>query len=262
MNARTGTMRVLTILAVGAIGLAFTVTTSAQVQTSTSTTTHATTHQVKVEHATVLSVEGNDVFVKMDDDGSIRHIANVSESARVTVDGREIGVHELKPGMHLQKTVTTSTTPKVITTTKTVTGKVWHVNPPLNVILTMEDGTNQQFKIPNGQKFMVNGKETDAFGLKKGMVVSATKVVEEPVTEVEHQAQLSGHMPPPPPAPAADQPILIAVVTPAPSGGGAAPEPAPAALPKTGSELPLFGLFGFLLLIASGAIRLFRTAQR
>jgi len=97
MNARTGTMRVLTILAVGAIGLAFTVTTSAQVQTSTSTTSHGTTHQVKVEKAEVLSVEGNDVFVKMED-GSIRHIANVSDSARVTVDGREIGVHELKPG--------------------------------------------------------------------------------------------------------------------------------------------------------------------
>ena len=48
------------------------------------------------------------------------------------------------------------------------------------MILTLEDGTNQQFKIPNGQKFMVNGQMTDAWGLKKGMTVSATKVVEEP----------------------------------------------------------------------------------
>jgi LPXTG-motif cell wall-anchored protein len=138
---------------------------------------------------------------------------------------------------------------------------VWHVNPPLNVILTMEDGTNQSFKIPNGQKFTVNGKETDAFGLKKGMMVSATKVVEEPVTEVEHQAKLTGRMPPPPPPPAADQPILVAIITPAPAAA-AAPEAAPAALPKTGSELPLFGLFGFLLLAASGTIRLFRSAHR
>jgi len=261
MNARTGTMRVLTILAVGAIGLAFTVRMSAQVQTDTSTTAGAPSHKVTVERAEVLSVEGNDVFVKMED-GSIRHIANVSESARVTVDGKEMGVHELKPGMHLSKTVTTTTTPKVITTTQTVTGKVWHVNPPLNVILTMEDGTNQQFKIPNGQKFMVNGKETDAFGLKKGMVVSATKVEEEPETEVVRQAKLTGHMPPPPPPPAADQPILVAVAVPASAAAAPAAEAAPAALPKTVSQLPLFGLFGFLLLIASGAIRLFRTAQR
>jgi len=260
MNARTGTMRVLTILAVGAIGLAFTVRMSAQVQTNTSTTPGASSHKVTVEHATVLSVEGNDVFVKMED-GSIRHIANVSESARVTVDGKEMGVHDLKPGIHLSKTVTTTTTPKVITTTQTVTGKVWHVNPPLNVILTMDDGTNQQFKIPNGQKFTVNGKETDAFGLKKGMIVSATKVVEEPVTEVEHQAKLTGKMPPPPPPPAPDQPVLIAVITPA-APAAAAPEAAPAALPKTGSQLPLIGLLGLLLLAGSGMIRLFRSAQR
>ena len=149
--------------------------------------------------------------------------------------------------------------PKVITTTQTVTGKVWHVNPPLTVILTLEDGTNQSFKIPKGQKFMVNGQETDAFGLKKGMMVNATKVVEEPITVVEQQAKITGHMPPPPPAPAADQPILIAVATPAPAP--AAPEAAPAALPKTGSNLPLIGLLGLLLLAGSGLVRMFRTAR-
>jgi len=68
-------------------------------------------------------------------------------------------------------------------------------------------------------------------------------------------------MPPPPQAPAADQPILIAVVTPAPAAAAPAAEPAPAALPKTGSDLPLIGLFGLLLLAASGALRLFRTAR-
>jgi len=261
MNARTETKRMLTILAVGAIGLAFTVRMSAQVQTTVDTEHKASTHEVKVEHAEVVVVEGNDVVVKMED-GSIRHIANVPESARVTVDGREIGVHELKPGMHLSKTVTTSTTPKVITTTKTVTGKVWHVNPPLSVVLTMEDGTNESFKIPNGQKFNVNGKMTDAFGLKKGMIVSATKVVEEPITVVEQKTKLAGRMPPPPPAPAADQPILVAVVTPVPAAPAPAAEAAPAALPKTGSELPLTELLGFLCLAGSGAVRLFRTARR
>ena len=258
MSARTGWMRVLTILAVGAIGLAFTVRMSAQVQTSTDTASGAATKQVKVVNATVVAVSGNDVVVKMED-GSLRHIANVPDSARATVDGREVSVHDLKPGMHLQKTITTTSTPKVITTTKTVTGKVWHVNPPLSLILTLEDGTNQEFKIPKGQKFNVNGQELDAFGLKKGMIVNATKVVEEPITVVEQQAKVTGSMPPPPPAPAADQPILIAVVTPA----AAAPaEAAPAALPKTGSELPLTGLLGFLSLAGSAGVRLFRKFSR
>jgi LPXTG-motif cell wall-anchored protein len=260
MNARTKWMRVLMILAVGAIGLAFTVRMSAQVQTTTDTTHGAATHEVKVVNAEVVAVSGNDLVVKMED-GSIRHIANVPESARATVDGREVGIHDLKPGMKLQKTITTTTTPKVITTTKTVTGKVWHVNPPLSVILTMEDGTNQEFKIPKGQKFNVNGQDLDAFGLKKGMIVNATKVVEEPITVVEQQAKVTGQMPPPPPPPPADQPILVAVVTPA-APAAAPAEAAPAALPKTGSELPLTGLLGFLSLAGSAGVRLFRKFSR
>jgi hypothetical protein len=57
---------------------------------------------------------------------------------------------------------------------------VWHVTPPLTVILTLENGQNQEFKIPKGQKFNVDGQMVDAFGLKKGMKVDAQKVVEEP----------------------------------------------------------------------------------
>ena len=251
MNARAKWM----ILAVGAVGLAFTVNMSAQVQTTTEERAGQASHQVKVEHAEVLTVSGNDVILKMDD-GTIRHIANVSESARVTVDGREMGVHELKPGMHLQKTVTTTTTPKVIVTTQTVTGKVWHVTPPNSVILTLDDNTNQAFKIPNGQKFTVNGQQTDAFGLKKGMVIQATKVVEQPATEVQEHARLEGRMPPAPPAPSADVPVLVAVAAPAP-----APAAAPAAaaeLPKTGSELPLTGLIGMLLMAGSAGVKSLR----
>lgn len=245
MNARNGWMRTAMILAVGAIGLAFTVKSTGQVQTSTEEKVGASTRQVKVEHAEVISVQGNNVYVKMDD-GTIRHLA-VPEGTRATVDGREIGVHELKPGMHLQKTVTTTTTPKVIVTTQTVTGKVWHVNAPLSVILTMENGENQQFKVPNGQKFTVNGQETDVFGLKKGMKVSVVKVVEEPLTQVEHEAQVAGHMPPPP-APAADMPILVAVAGPAPA--------AAAELPHTGSNLPLMGLLGLMLIAGSFGMRM------
>jgi LPXTG-motif cell wall-anchored protein len=150
--------------------------------------------------------------------------------------------------MKLERTITVTTTPQVITTVQTVTGKVWHVTPPSSVILTLEDGTNQQFKIPKGQKFMVDGQETDAWGLKKGMKVSATKVVEQPATAVEHEKQLTGSMPPPPPPPPADAPILIAQTAPAPAPAAAQ---APAELPKTASEMPLIGLLGFLSLLSS-----------
>jgi hypothetical protein len=247
------------MLAVAITCLALSVRMSAQVQTDTSTTHGTATHEVKVENATVVAVSGNNVVVKMED-GTLRDFNNVPDSVKVTVDGRELGVRDLKPGMHLQRTITTTTTPKVITTTQTVTGKVWHVNPPNSVILTLADGTNQQFKIPSGQKFMVDGKETDAFGLKKGMNVSATKVVEVPETVVSQHRELAGTMPPPPPAP--DQPILIVVAapTPAPAPAAAAPTTeAKAELPKTGSILPLVGLLGLLSLGSSFGLRALRS---
>ena len=50
---------------------------------------------------------------------------------------------------------------------------------------------------------MVDGTETDAFGLKKGMVVTAAKVVETPVTTVTKEKAVVGTMPP-------NLPILIA----------------------------------------------------
>jgi len=246
------------ILAVGAIGLAFTVKSVAQVQTSTQEQVGQATKQVTVEKGTVVAVSGNHLIVKMDD-GSIRDIPNVPESARVTADGQQLGIHDLKPGMHLTKTVTTTSTPKVIVTTQTVTGKVWHVNAPSTVILTMENGENQSFKVPQGQTFMVNGQKTDVFSLRKGMTVSATKVVEEPVTQVEHEAKVTGHMPPPPDPPAPDQPILIASAAPTPAPAPAAA--APAELPKTGSDLPLLGLLGLMLVAGSSLVRVFRAAR-
>jgi hypothetical protein len=112
--------------------------------------------------------------------------------------------------MKLQRTLTVITTPKTVTTVQTVTGKVWQINPPNSVILTLEDGTNQKFDIPKGQKFTVDGQETEAWGLKKGMKVSATKIVEVPEIQVDHRRQITGSMPPPPRVPPADQPILIA----------------------------------------------------
>ncbi len=244
MKSKSGWTRAWLVLDVGAMCLAFTLSMSAQVKTETTTERGQAVHESTVERGEVVLVSGNDLVVKMEN-GEIRHFANVPESAKATVDGRELGIHDLKPGMKLQRTLTVTTTPKTITTVQTVTGKVWHINPPNSVVLTLEDGTNQQFKIPKGQKFTVDGQ--------KGMNVSATKIVEVPETEVEHQRQLTGSMPPPPPPPPANAPILIAFLEPAPAPA------APAELPKTGSLLPLIGLLGSFSLLSSFGLRLLRS---
>ena len=240
-------------LVIAAVCLAFTVSAAAQVQTQTTTTSGQSTKEVSVERGTVVLVEGNDLVVKMED-GSLRHFPNVPENARVDVDGKELGIHDLKPGMKLERTVTTTTTPRTITTVKAVTGKVWNVFPPNSVTLTLEDGTNQRFNIPKGQMFNINGQMVDAFGLKKGMTVTATKVVELPDTTVSEQTKLTGTPPPPPPP--VDVPILVVLVKHVPAP--AQPEMAENKLPKTGTILPLIGLLGLAFTGASFGIRLLR----
>jgi LPXTG-motif cell wall-anchored protein len=251
------------LLTAAAVSLAFALHVNAQVQTTTTTTTGKAAKEVQVERGEVVTVAGNDLVVKMED-GTIRHFPNVPASARVTVDGKQLGIHDLKPGMKLQRTITTTTTPQTVTTVQTVTGKVWYVSPPNSVILTLEDGQNQEFKIPKGQKFDIDGQMVDAFGLKKGMNVKATKIVEVPDTIVATKKSVAGTMPTPPQAPPADAPILIA--TKEPTAGApttetaqATPAAASAKLPKTGSELPLVGILGLAFISASLAIKFARV---
>jgi len=224
MNSVTLWARFSVVLTAVVLCVAFAASTTAQVQTQTTTTSGTATKQVKIESGEVVAVKGNNLFVKMAD-GTVRDFPNIPESARATVDGKKLGIHELKPGMKLQRTTVTTTTPQVVTTIETVKGKVWHVTPPLSVILTLENGQNQEFKIPEGQKFTVDGQETDAWGLKKGMKVTATKIVESPETTVSQQTQVTGTMPP-------DAPVLIAE---------GEPKPAPAATTASAGEATATG---------------------
>src|SRR6516162_3831664 len=258
MKPQSSSIKPWLVLAIGMISIAA-VTTFGQVQTTETTTTGTAAVQVNVERGEVVTVEGNDLMVKMED-GTIRHFPDIPDSARVTVNGQQLSVHDLKPGMKLQRTITTTTTPQTVTTVQTVTGKVWYVNPPNSVILTLENGQNQSFKIPKDQKFEVNGQMVDAFGLKKGMNVTATKIVEVPETLVATQKNVTGTMPSPPQAPPADVAILIAEEKPAaaPPAAATSAASAPAKLPKTASDLPLIGMLGVLLISSAVGLKFFR----
>ena len=256
MKTRSRRTNLWLALAVGAIGTVFAMSAGAQVKTETSTATGQPTKTVEVERGEVVSVVGNDLFVKMEN-GEIRHFPNIPESARITVDGQQLGIHDLKPGMKLQRTITTTTIPKTVTTVETVTGTVWAVMPPSSVTLRLENGQVQRFNIPKGQKFTIEGNQTDAFGLRKGMKVSATRITEAPEIEVAQQRKVSGTAPTLPSPPPADVPILVAQA--APTAPAEAKE-VPAKLPKTGSIIPLLGLLGLLLVGTSFGLRLLRKA--
>ena len=233
------------LLVGGAFCVSFSLPAAGQVK-STETVEHGTSaHQVTFERGEIVYVSGNDVVVRMED-GSLRNFYNVPDSVTVNVDGQQLNVHQLKPGMKVERQTITTSTPRMITKVETVTGKVFHVAPPNTVILTLEDGTNQSFKIPSGQKFTIDGRETDAFGLKKGMVVSAQRVTDVPETVVTQQVKRTGTMPPPPPPPKQDVPVLIVMAAPTPAPAAEAEPAAPKELPQTASTLPLVGALGVL----------------
>jgi hypothetical protein len=291
---KTGWMKNGLVLAVGTLCVIFAQIAGAQVQTTTSIQSGQSKEVVRVDRGEVMAVKGNDLIVKMED-GSIRHFENISESAKITVDGRQLGIHDLKPGMKLQRTITTTTTPQVVTTIETVKGKVWYIGAPSKVILTLENGTNQSFKIPKDQKFNVDGQMVDAFGLKKGMMVTATKIVEVPVSVVAQERSVTGTMPTPPvvsetpvaaasqeksvtaseeksvsaptqapmQTPEADPPLLIAegASTAAPSEATETPAPPARRSPITGRDLPLVGLV-LLMIIVLVVARSVRSKSR
>jgi len=232
--------------------LALTLSLSAQVQTQTTTAAGKPTVVTKVERGEVVTVSGNDLVVKMAD-GTIRHFPSVPENARATVDGKQLGVHDLKPGMKLQRTVTTTSTPMTITTVQTVKGKVWEIVPPLSIILTLEDGKNQRFKIPDGQKFNVDGEMLDAFAVRKGMILTATKIVEEPIVEVTRDKTVTGTTAPTPPPP--DVPILVADGSEeAVPTAEAASDAAHAAAPEAASGWPTWLTWVLVLLVLAAII--------
>lgn len=214
MSSSEARRRAYVGLSAGLFCLTLALTANSQVKTETRVEEGLASQVFKIETAEVVYVSGHDLVVKTED-GGLRHFPNVPDDKTVLVGGEELTVRDLKPGMRLQRTTITSTTPRLITTVKTVKGKVWRVSAPNSVILTLEDGTNQSFEIPKGQKFNVNGQETDAWGLKEGMNISATAVTETPETVVSQEVIRTGTAPPPKPDPPKQGAALLIVVVPA-----------------------------------------------
>src|SRR4051812_32625200 len=213
-------------------------------------------------NGTVVAVEGNDLLVRMSSGGF--RTFNVPESRKFTIDGQDVSVHDLKPGTRLTATVTTTTTPVTERTTTVGTGKVWYVSGN-TVILTLPNNENKMYKVKEDYKFNVHGQPASVHDLRKGMVISAEKIVEEPRTEVAANTTVTGHAPPPPkpvvaeaPAPARHEPAptpVAAAPAPTPAPAEVAEAKLPAKLPKTGSELPLAGILGLLFVGAALVVR-------
>lgn len=217
--------------------------------TSSTTIRHgAASYDTTVRNAEVVYVEGNDLVLKLED-GRVEHLV-VPEEDKFTIDGKEVSVHELTPGTKLTQTITTTTTPRYVNTVRTLEGKVFHVNPPLSVIVTLPDGANHLYKVPSHAKFIVNGEPKTVFELRKGMQFKATIVTDYTHTTVAQTKSVLGQAP----TPATPQLMGVLLfrsrepVEPSVATVTVVHHPL-VALPETGTSLPLVGLLGGLAIM-------------
>jgi LPXTG-motif cell wall-anchored protein len=126
----------------------------------------------------------------------------------------------------------------------------------------LPNNENKMYKVQDSYRFTVNGEKASVHDLKKGMVISAQKIVEEPKTEIASNTEVVGHAPPPPEA----KPVVAEAPAPAKAEAAPTPTPAPApaevaeakppeALPKTGSSVPLLGVLGLFFTGSALCIR-------
>jgi LPXTG-motif cell wall-anchored protein len=259
MNNLIRKSRQLTLHAISAV--AFTLVAagaSAQDTTSTSIRHGAPTIETEVRNAHVVYVEGNDLVLKLES-GKVEHLV-VPSTEKFTIDGKQVIVRDLKPGTKLTQTITTTTTPRYVSTVRTIKGKVWHVTAPRSVIISLPEGTNQFYSVPSHAKFIINGQPKTVFELRKGMKIEATIVTDEPGSVMEQSKVVVGQAPAPP------TPQMLGVLLFQQPKMPAAPEAtvttahvdSSAILPNTGSIVPLAGLLGLLGIASSFGLGLAR----
>ena len=225
-------------------------------QASSSTTTEMRSFEV-------ISVDGNRVVAKTD--RGIREVTLPSDF-KINIDGKDVGVSELKPGMKGTAIVSTKTTMTPVVVTEIKNAEVLNVSGN-TIIVRGADGikkyTAQDAKDRN-VSIMREGERVDLSQLRPGDRLTATIITKKPPVVTTEQAIKSASASSPArsaPAKAASAPA------PAPAAEASAPAPAPASapaaepakpaetkmakkLPKTGSHLPLAGGLGMLFVAA------------
>ncbi len=219
--------------------------------------------QVELVHSTVVAVDGNHLVTRLEN-GRVEAIL-VPEDFRFHLDGQTLSVHELKPGMMLTETITTTVKPTIVRTVEITNGTVWHAG---GNTLIIRDRFNKmhQYRIPEWATIELGGEAVDLNQLTHGQNVTATIITEEPVTYAERESRTTVRHPTKPLATAAVEkaPVKSAVeeqtAEEQPAEEQPAEEPRQEELPKTASPLPLAGGLGALLLLVSLGLKTVRKS--
>lgn len=216
------------------------------------------THEIQITHvqnAEVIHVSGHEIVVELEN-GKFE-LLNLGADARFQVDGKDLTVHELTPGAKLSQDIHTVTTPKEVTTLRTLNGKVWHINLPDRLIVSLPEGGNREFIVPDDAVFHIDGEDKTLFDLRKGMKFSATVMRLEPLQSVTMHTVVTGQAPPRPNV-AFEGPMLIEERREVPTITASIQEPLKE-LPKTAGLVPLAGTLGLLSLALYAGVRIVRS---
>ena len=181
--------------------------------------------------STVVYVGGNDLVVKAADGKLLNY--TVATGTMFSAGGKTVALAELKPGTKLTKEVSTGFDPQVISSVQVVKGKVFAATPPDVVTLSLADGI-KELTVPEGTKFLVEGKLLGIDALKPEMLIEAT-IVTTVADDAKPEVIAAAH----PSAPELKGSLLVAKTL---GEGGTT-------LPEAGTRLPLFGLLGAVFLV-------------
>ena len=212
----------------------------------------------------IVSVDGNTIVWR--DPAGVTKEFKAPADFKLTMDGKQLGVADLKPGMKGSAVVTTTTTHNPVVVSEVKNAEVLFVSG--NAIVVRQDGKPRKYTQADVErrhaKLYRQGVEVALSQFRPGDRLSATIITDGPpetVTESQVAAMVDPAAKPAPVAAAAPPPAPAPARDPAPAP---APEPAAApadTLPKTASPLPLIGIVGVLSLAAAFALRSIRRSR-
>ena len=179
--------------------------------------------------STVVYVAGDDLVVKSAD-GKLLNFT-VPSGVKFASSGKQVSLSELKPGARITAPIVTGFDPKIVSGISVVKGKVYAVTPPDGVTLLLSEGV-KELTVPAGTTFMVDGKSLKVAELKPDMMVNVTIV-----TTGEADATS-----------AAATPTLVGTLLVAKTASADD-------MPAAGTNLPLFGAIGAMLLMVGFWLR-------
>ncbi len=138
-----------------------------------------TSTSTETKNFTVIAVDGNNLDVRFPE--GTRELT-VPEDFRFTVNGQQLSVHDLKPGMKGTATITTRTTVTPVTVTEVKNGTVMQSSGS-SIIVRTDDG----FKMfsegdvdKRGVKMMKDGMPAQLTDFREGDKLSATIITSKP----------------------------------------------------------------------------------